>query len=379
MARVTRSKRANGTGTVYIKSGGYYGRWVTAAGGRTNRRLGPVRLPGTSIGLTRAQAERRLRDLIDSVQVTTNPLRTVAATGCALIEELEAKGRSRSHIESVECHLRVHLVPFFAERALDRIDEDQVKRLVARLRRRGLAPKTIRNILSTLHSVFELARRRRWVVANPCSLVDLPAAARSADIRFLSFDELDAVLARGIPDDDRGAIERPLYLMAAMTGLRQGELLGLRWRDLDLIALKVRVRQAYVRGEFKSPKSVRGSRGVPLAALLLAELAQLRDGSPFDTDDDLVFADPETGRPLRREAVRTRFRKACDRAGVRVVRFHDLRHTFGTRLAASGEVSLRTLQEWMGHADVKTTLIYADYQPAEHEAELIGRAFTART
>jgi integrase len=61
------------------------------------------------------------------------------------------------------------------------------------------------------------------------------------------------------------------------------------------------------------------------------------------------------------------------------VRFHDLRHTFGTRLAASGEVSLRTLQEWMGHADVKTTLIYADYQPAEHEAELIGRAFTART
>jgi integrase len=63
------------------------------------------------------------------------------------------------------------------------------------------------------------------------------------------------------------------------------------------------------------------------------------------------------------------------RAGVRVVRFHDLRHTFGTRIAASGEVSLRTLQEWMGHRDAKTTLIYADYQPSEHEAQIASRAF----
>jgi integrase len=60
---------------------------------------------------------------------------------------------------------------------------------------------------------------------------------------------------------------------------------------------------------------------------------------------------------------------------VRVVRFHDLRHTFGTRLAASGEVSLRTLQEWMGHRDAKTTLIYADYQPGERESEIVTRAF----
>ena len=61
-----------------------------------------------------------------------------------------------------------------------------------------------------------------------------------------------------------------------------------------------------------------------------------------------------------------------------MVRFHDLRHTFGTRVAASGEVSLRTLQEWMGHRDAKTTLIYADYQPGEHEAEIVSRAFAIR-
>jgi integrase len=159
-----------------------------------------------------------------------------------------------------------------------------------------------------------------------------------------------AVLEHGVPDDALGQLERPLYLMAAMTGLRQGELLALRWLDLDGPAHKVRVRQAYVRGEFKAPKSRRGTRGVPMAQELGEALDQLRDASLFTDDDDLVFANPATGKPLDRSTVYKRFKKACRRAGVRVVRFHDLRHTFGTRIAASGEVSLRTLQEWMGIA-----------------------------
>jgi integrase len=184
------------------------------------------------------------------------------------------------------------------------------------------------------------------------------------------------VIAHGIdPDSATGVLERALYLMAAMTGLRQGELLGLRWRDLDLGAHKVRVRQTFVRGEFKGPKSTRGVRGVPLAPTLEDVLRELRDCSPFIGSDDLVFAHPVTGGPLNRHVVRRRFQRACKRAGVRVVRFHDLRHTFGTRVAASGEVSLRTLQEWMGHRDAKTTMIYADYQPGEREAEIVGRAF----
>ena len=90
------------------------------------------------------------------------------------IEALEAKGRARSHVQSVESHLRVHLEPFFKEKPLDRIGEADVTRLLVRLRRRGLKPKTARNVLSTLHSIFELGLRRRWVGSNPCKLVDLP-------------------------------------------------------------------------------------------------------------------------------------------------------------------------------------------------------------
>jgi len=79
---------------------------------------------------------------------------------------------------------------------------------------------------------------------------------------------------------------------------------------------------------------------------------------------------------LERSRLLKRFKGSLARARVREVRFHDLRHTFGTRMAAAG-VPLRTLQEWMGHRDFKTTLIYADYQPSPHEAEYVERAFEA--
>jgi integrase len=368
-------RRANGAGSIYIKHRSFYGRWTTADGGLANRKLGAVRRPGTREGLTRGQAEKRLRELMAAIQVTSDPERTITIAGQALLAHLEAKGCSKSHLETVESHLRVHLVPFFKDRALDRISEPQVTRLLVHLRRIGRKPKTIRNIASTLHSVFDLAMRRRWVTENPCKFVDLPAVPQTTEIRYLTQGELMAVLDDGIDDSPWALVERPLYLMAAMTGLRQGELLGLRWLDLDMQAFKVRVRQAYVRGEFKAPKSRRGSRGVPLAGRLVDALEQLAVTSKFRDDDDLVFGHPETGDPLDRSKVRKRFQRACRRAGVRVVRFHDLRHTFGTRVAASGEVSLRTLQEWMGHRDARTTLIYADYQPGEREAELVTRAF----
>jgi integrase len=87
-----------------------------------------------------------------------------------------------------------------------------------------------------------------------------------------------------------------------------------------------------------------------------------------------VFAHPATGKPIDRSKLLKRCKAALARAEVRRVRFHDLRHTFGTRVAAAG-VPMRTLQEWMGHRDFATTLIYADHAPSEPEAEWVARAF----
>lgn len=115
---------------------------------------------------------------------------------------------------------------------------------------------------------------------------------------------------------------------------------------------------------------------VPLADRVAGELERQFQRTAFKGDQDLVFAHPQTGSALDASKIRKRFVEALDRASLRRVRFHDLRHTFGTHCASSG-VPLRTLQEWMGHKDAKTTEIYADYAPSPHEAELVERAFSA--
>ena len=171
-----------------------------------------------------------------------------------------------------------------------------------------------------------------------------------------------------------GRIEPTLYLTAAMTGLRQGELLGLRWRDVDFEARKLRVVSPFVRGEFSDPKSAGSGRSVPMAERVAMRSRELRERSYYSHDRDLVFCHPESGKPLDRSKLIRRFKQALERAEVHQITFHELRHTFGTRMAAAG-VPIRTIQHWMGHADSKTTQIYAHYQPSDHEADAVDRAF----
>jgi integrase len=170
-------------------------------------------------------------------------------------------------------------------------------------------------------------------------------------------------------------IDRALYVTAAMTGLRKGELVALRWRDVDWPAGRIRVRQNYVRGAFGTPKSKRSTRSVPMVDEVAGVLERLFQSTAWQDDDDLVFAHPATGSVLPKANVTRRTRAAMKSAGLSPAhRFHDLRHTFGTTMAAGG-VPLRTLQEWLGHRDLATTQIYADYAPSPREAEMVAAAF----
>jgi integrase len=374
---MARSRRAYGSGSLRPENGSWYGRWRTAAGGNANRRVGPMRTPGTKDGLTKKQAERKLREMMDGAggRVTTDPSRTIEHVGRLLIAKLTGKGRKQSHVEGVESHLRVHLAPFFRETPINRIEVTDVERLMARLQKKGLAPKTIKNVLGSLHSIFDYALAKRWVAENPCRLVDKPETEDSdPDIKFFTLDELEAVL-RSIPEHHaqgkltweqvcairassgsncaiarewdvsdslvsrirRGLIwtdkasteniyaeiDRVLILTAAMTGGRQGELLALRWRDVDWLVQKARIRRSYVRGEFGTPKSKRSSRGVPLAMRVAGALDDLHRQSAYQGDDDLVFGHPHTGMPLDRSQVLRRFKRYCKTAGVRPQRFHE--------------------------------------------------------
>lgn len=377
-----RPRRPRGTGALFVRrdSAGretWYGKWWVGSS-QIKRRIGPKRLPATREGLTRSQAEAELRKLIGSVTVAQarRERMTIAEAGELLVASSITRGLKRSTVMSYESVVRVHLAPFFGSRPLDRIGRREVEALAAHMTRQGSSPKSVRNALGVLHRVFEHARRQEWIEANPVSLADKPRVESvDPDIRFLEIKEVEALL-RGVPDDELGQIERPMYLAAAMTGMRQGELLALRWRDVDWHAQRVRVRRNFVRGEFGTPKSKRSSRSVPLADRLARELDGLQRTTNWRTDDDLVFAHPHTGKPIDRSRLLKRFKAALRTAGVREVRFHDLRHTFGTQLAAQG-VPMRTLQEMMGHRDFKTTLIYADYAPGAHEATWVETAFAS--
>jgi integrase len=287
--------------------------------------------------------------------------------------------RKRSTVQDYGIILNRHLAPYFAGKAFERIEVDDVAAYMAVKAHEGLSSKTVSNHLNFAHGLFKHGMKRGWCPGNPVALVDRPRVRTvDPDIRFLDQAELDALL-RAVPDDLLGPTEQVLYLAAAMTGLRQGELIALRWMDIDWAAGVVRVRRNYTRGQFGTPKSRRSSRAVPLADRLAGEMHKHHVASVYDGDDDLVFCHPETGNPYDPAKIRKRFKSALVAAGVRRVRFHDLRHTFGTRMAAAG-APLRAIQEWMGHQNYSTTEIYADYAPDPSQGAMwAAKAFSVLT
>ena len=154
---------------------------------------------------------------------------SVQEAGQQLIAHLGTLGRKRATVEAYESLLRVHLATFFTGRSLDAIRPEDVEAFIAAERQGGSSAKTVDNAVGFLFSIFEFAQRKRWVRRNPCKLVDRPREATSSDIRFLDAEELAAVVrAEREREDELSPTLALMYLTAGMSGLRQGELIGLR-------------------------------------------------------------------------------------------------------------------------------------------------------
>lgn len=375
------NRRRHGTGSIVVRGGSYYGKWREPDGRQVMRRLGQVRPGGSRDGLTKAQAETELRRRMEQ----PNPVRqapekrTIADLAEAHLALKENAGLKRSTAVGYRSVVHAHLVPFFGERRIDRISEEEIAAFDRHLRDQGLKTQSRRNILGLLDAMLDTARKKRWIAVNPATMYEKPRKGRSevdGELRFLTIEEVEAVL-RAMPVDPLGRVQRGLVMAAAMTGMRRGELLGLRWKDVDWPARKIRVVRTYVGGKDDTPKSESSRRAVPLANRLAGELQRLYDSSPYQDDEDPVFAHPNgTGLPLDASAVSKAFKRALANAGVRHVRFHDLRHTFGTMMASNPNVSMRTLQGWLGHSDPGTTAIYAHFAPSNHEADWVEQVFS---
>lgn len=382
MSTIEPTRRSYGTGSLQVRTDSrgretWYGRWH-ADGRRVKRRIGAKRATGERDGFTRAQAEaelRRLMALQAQPQAAARSL-TIAELGESYQQHLERLGRKRTTLASVESVRRVWFDRVLGDRQAASVSVQDVEDLMRTMRAAGVGSKSLRNYIGTLSAMYRYARhpRRVWLQTNPCEALELPPADTHAEIRFLTIEEVDALVHAAV-EGDFHALDRALYLTAATSGLRQGELIALTWGDVDWTAQRIRVRRNHVLGEFDTPKSRRGSRSVPMTRRLAGELDRLAQTTRWAEDDDLVFGDPRTGEPLARGQLMRRYRKALVAAHLDpVTRFHDLRHTFGTAMAGAG-VPMRTLQEWMGHRDISTTQRYADYAPNPHEVAMAEAAF----
>jgi integrase len=239
-------------------------------------------------------------------------------------------------------------------------------------RARPLSNRTRNKSLTILGGIMEHARKLYGLPSNPVREAEkLRERSDATSFAFYSPEEVHALVRVAASEQDAA-----LFLTAAFTALGRGELIALRWRDVDYERSAVRVAGSYANRALTTPKSGRG-RVVPMVPEVAAALAQLsRPGVALD-DDDLVFPGEFViyldGSALRRRFVAAFCRGVCaGRAAADP--FHDLRHTFGT-LAMRGAESIVELQNWLGHAEVRTTMRCTHYREQQDAAARLAAAF----
>jgi len=228
--------------------------------------------------------------------------------------------------------------------------------------------RTTEKLLMVVRAIFAHARSCGWMEDNPTGRIERHQVSYSGDYDFFSREEIDALVRAGRSEQDAA-----VFLAAAMTGLRRGELLALRWRDVDFRGQAIRVRANYSFGELVTPKSGK-VRSVPMVAEVAQALARLGQRKHFTSDEDPVFVG-QVGQHMDASALRRRYTQAVRRAGLRALPFHSLRHYFGSM--AVNRATLVQVQAWMGHSHIQTTARYLHAKSQADDAALLAAAFAA--
>ncbi len=350
----------------------WYAKYRLPVGRQVQKKIGPAwsergRPPAGYY--TRRLAEEWLREVLEQARRGTLPglVRTGATFADAAAEFLRYAEHNRAVKPSTLVDYRSivagRLVPAFGARRLEDITAGEIEAWRATL---AVSNRTKNKVIVLMHGVFGRAMKVWGLPVNPVAAVERHPERVSGDLEVFSPEEVLA-LVRAAASAQDGAI----FLTAAFTGLRRGELIAMRWRDVDFAGSVIRVRASYAGGRLTLPKSGK-VRAVPMATVVARALAALAQPGAFAGDDELVFPGQDGGY-LDGSALRRRYASALKRAGLRPLRFHDLRHTFGTRVIATADI--RRVQEWMGHADVQTTMRYLHYAPRTEDAQLVEAAF----
>lgn len=258
--------------------------------------------------------------------------------------------------------LRVHVTPLIGKVRLSALTAQHVQRVVSACLESGLSGKTSNEVYGVLHQALHAAERMGLVARDVSEHVDRPRI-KTHEMRPLSREETNQFLAAA-----RDHWLEPLFRLALTTGMREGELLALKWRDVDLEAHRLSVVASlywrHYEPVYSTPKTRRSRRQIAIPAQMVTALRmqrqtqraqRLRVGPAWQGDHfEAVFTD-ELGFPLHRSRVVGQFLKVLNVAGLPRVRFHDLRHTCATLQLAKG-VHPKIVSEMLGHSTVNMTL-----------------------
>jgi integrase len=357
-------RRGHGEGSIYLRRDG---RWTASimVDGRNRKYF---------YGKTRKEVQEKLkRALYEQQQGTlvTSPQQTIEQFLKWWLENLGSSVRIRTY-ERYEQLARIHLIPAIGHIKLQDLKAQQVQSLYVRLEKK-LSPTTVNTLHAMLHKVLEDAVRWGLLARNVCDVVTAPQRAHY-EVKPLTMEQAK-ILLDAAKEDSLEAF----WVLALTTGMRRGEMLALKWQDIDFGQSMLQVRRIFTRAPGRKfiesePKTEKSRRSIMLASITVETLrqhrirqleAKLQAGSVWQ-ENDLVFC-TSLGTPLNPNWVLDRFKKLLKRAELPDMRIHDLRHSAATILLGLG-VHPKAVQELLGHNRMQeTTDTYSHVLPTIHK------------
>ena len=353
----------------------WYAKWRDARGEQFERKLGAAwseKGPPPPGFLREKEANAALQAILTDARRGAVEQARTGLTISALAEDWIAYGIHErdwkpSTLSDNRSVVGAHINPTLGSRRPEKITAEQIEDWRDELvEERGVSRRTANKALIVLGAILERGRKHGLVTNTAREVPKLRERYDPNDYDFFSPEEVEKLAAAAASKQD-GAIFR----VAAFTGLRMGELIALRWRDVDFDGETLHVYGSYSLGTLTAPKSGL-ARTVPMAEQVLATL-KAHKRRPGDTGREALVFPGERGSYLDGSALRRRYKKALVRAGLRPLRYHDLRHTFGS--IAINEATIIQVQAWMGHADVQTTMKYMHHRSRAGDAKLLSAAF----
>ena len=361
------AKRGNGEGSIYKQRNGLWAASISIEGGKRKY----------FYGKTRKEVQEKLAAALQEQKqgmLIATPQQTVGQFLTDWLENTHKQSVRPRTYERYEEAIRLHLLPVLGKYQLQKLSAQHVQAFYARKLKEGLSPSTVIYYHSVLHNALDTAVKWGLVSRNVCDLVTPPRRARF-EIKPFTTEQVQSFFAA-----IRGHKWEALFTLALATGMRQGELLGLKWQDINFSTGTLQVRRiltripsetsgkVYIEAE---PKTEKSRRSITVASFALEALSQHRvsqleiklKAGAFWEEHDYVFC-TLVGRHLRPSHVVDEFKKLLKKADLPDIRFHDLRHSAATLLLSLG-VHAKVVQEMLGHTQISMTMdIYSHVLPS---------------